>query len=170
MWNLPALWRASLRSWGISVIFSKRCSWCQMYRKLGVLEGVQNWVVATQSQALNGLPLLHQVFLRVCRALDLCFSFSCISQMHAVPSVLKMCRMCTVYIFLVNEVFSLSDWLTNWKALSHVWLLVTPWTVHGIFEARILEYSLSFLQGISPTQGSSPGLLHYRWILHQLSH
>ena len=28
----------------------------------------------------------------------------------------------------------------------------------------------SFLQGIFPTQGSSPGLLHCRWILYHLSH
>ena len=30
--------------------------------------------------------------------------------------------------------------------------------------------SLSFLQGIFPTQGSNSGLLHCRWILCQLSH
>ena len=30
--------------------------------------------------------------------------------------------------------------------------------------------SLSFLQGIFPTQGSNPGLSHCRWILYQLSH
>ena len=30
--------------------------------------------------------------------------------------------------------------------------------------------SLSLLQGIFPTQGSNPGLLHCRWILDQLSH
>ena len=30
--------------------------------------------------------------------------------------------------------------------------------------------SLSLLQGISPTQGLNPGLLHCRWILYQLSH
>ena len=29
--------------------------------------------------------------------------------------------------------------------------------------------SLSLLQGIFPTQGSNPGLLHCRWILYQLS-
>ena len=28
----------------------------------------------------------------------------------------------------------------------------------------------AFLQGIFPTQGSNPGLLHCRWILYQLSH
>ena len=30
--------------------------------------------------------------------------------------------------------------------------------------------SLSLLQGIFPSQGSNPGLLHCRWILYQLSH
>ena len=30
--------------------------------------------------------------------------------------------------------------------------------------------SLSLLQGIFPTQGSNPGLLHCRWILYPLSH
>ena len=30
--------------------------------------------------------------------------------------------------------------------------------------------SHSLLQWIFPTQGSNPGLLHYRWILYQLSH
>ena len=30
--------------------------------------------------------------------------------------------------------------------------------------------SLDLLQGIIPTQGSNPGLLHCRWILYQLSH
>ena len=43
-----------------------------------------------------------------------------------------------------------------------------PLSVHGIFQARILEYSL--LQGIFLTQGSNPGLLHCRQILYYLSH
>ena len=30
--------------------------------------------------------------------------------------------------------------------------------------------SLALLQGIFPTQGSNPDLLHCRWILYQLSH
>ena len=30
--------------------------------------------------------------------------------------------------------------------------------------------SLSLLQGIFPTQGSNPALLHCKWILYQLSH
>ena len=63
------------------------------------------------------------------------------------------------------------------------------YTVHGILQVRILEWvvvlfsrgssqprdqfgvsSGSLLQGIFPTQGSNPGLLHCGWILYQLSH
>ena len=44
-------------------------------------------------------------------------------------------------------------------------------TVHGILQARILEWvANSLLQGIFPTQGSHRGLLHCRWILYQLSY
>ena len=28
----------------------------------------------------------------------------------------------------------------KWKWLSHVWLFATPWIVHGILQARILEW------------------------------
>ena len=45
------------------------------------------------------------------------------------------------------------------------------YTVHGILQVRMLEWvAYSLLQGIFPTQGLNPGLLHYRQILHQLSH
>ena len=43
------------------------------------------------------------------------------------------------------------------------------YTVHGILQARILEYWSFLLQGIFPTQGSNAGLLHCRRILYQLS-
>ena len=47
-------------------------------------------------------------------------------------------------------------------------------SVHGIFQARILEWVAIFLlQGIFPTQGSNTHLLcflHCRWILYLLSH
>ena len=43
-------------------------------------------------------------------------------------------------------------------------------SVHGISQARILEWVCpSLLQGIFPTQGSNPGLLHCRQILYHLS-
>ena len=30
--------------------------------------------------------------------------------------------------------------LTDWKLLSHIWLFTTPWSVHEILQARILEW------------------------------
>ena len=62
-------------------------------------------------------------------------------------------------------------------SLSCAQLFVTPWTV-----ARQAPLSMGFsrqntgvschglLQGIFPTQGLNPGLLHCRWILYQLSY
>ena len=44
------------------------------------------------------------------------------------------------------------------------------YTVRGILQARSGMGSLSLLQGIFPTQGSNPGLLHCRQILYQLGH
>ena len=44
-------------------------------------------------------------------------------------------------------------------------------SVHRIFQARILEQGCHFLlQGIFPTQGSNPGLLHCGQILYRLSY
>ena len=42
-------------------------------------------------------------------------------------------------------------------------------SVHAILQARIQECHFLF-QGIVPTQGLNPGLLHCRQILYQLSH
>ena len=41
-------------------------------------------------------------------------------------------------------------------------------SVYGILQARISCHSL--LQGIFPTQGLNPGLLHCRWILYHAGH
>ena len=50
-------------------------------------------------------------------------------------------------------------------------------SVHGIFQAIVLECPGNspgnchfLLQGIFPTQGSNPGLLHCRQTLNRLSH
>ena len=52
----------------------------------------------------------------------------------------------------------------KWNLLSHVRLFVnSPGQNTGVG-------SLSFLQGIFPTQGLNPGLPHRRRILHQMSH
>ena len=45
--------------------------------------------------------------------------------------------------------------------------LYSPWTSPG---QNTRVHSLSLLQGIFPTEGSSPDLPHCRWILYQLSH
>ena len=45
------------------------------------------------------------------------------------------------------------------------------YTVHGIIQARILEWvAFSFSRGSFQTQGSNPGLPQCRWILYQLSY
>ena len=44
------------------------------------------------------------------------------------------------------------------------------YTIHGILQARILEWVAFLLQGIFPTQGSNPSLLHCGRILYQLRH
>ena len=58
------------------------------------------------------------------------------------------------------------------KSLSRVRLLVTPWTVayqappSMRFSSQEYWSGLPFpLQGIFPTQGSNPGLLHWRQTL-----
>ena len=45
--------------------------------------------------------------------------------------------------------------------------LYSPWNSSG---QNTGVGSCSLLQGIFPTHGSNPGLLHCRWILYQLSH
>ena len=55
----------------------------------------------------------------------------------------------------------------KWKSLSPTLCHPMHCTLHGILQTR--GGSLSLLQGIFPTQGSSIGLPHCRWILYQLS-
>ena len=57
--------------------------------------------------------------------------------------------------------------IPKWKSPSCVSLFVTPWTSPG---QNTGISSLSLLQGIFPTQGLNPDLLHCRQILYQLSH
>ena len=53
----------------------------------------------------------------------------------------------------------------KWKSFSHVRLFATSRTM-GILQARMLEWvAFPFSRGLSPTQGSNPGLPHCRWIL-----
>ena len=66
------------------------------------------------------------------------------------------------------------------KSLSCVRLFAIPWTVtyqapqatvHGVFQARVLEWvAVSFSRGIFLTQGLNLGLLNCRQMLYHLSH
>ena len=66
----------------------------------------------------------------------------------------------------------------KWSEMKVAQLFLTlcepvAYIVHGILQARIFQAevgSLFHLQGIFPTQGSNPGLLHCRLILYQLGH
>ena len=59
----------------------------------------------------------------------------------------------------------------KWKLLHHVWLFATRWTLCPLNSPgqNTGVGSPSLLQGIFPSQGSNPGLLHCRQILCQLS-
>ena len=62
---------------------------------------------------------------------------------------------------------------SKWKSLSPVWLLVRPHRLHSPWNSPGQNTgvgSLFLLQGIFPTQGSSPGRPYCRWILYQLSY
>ena len=73
---------------------------------------------------------------------------------------------------LLIPCFGISSLYVERKSLSCVQFFVTQWTtVHGILQARILEWvAFPFSRGVFATQGSNPGLLHCRQILYQLSH
>ena len=73
---------------------------------------------------------------------------------------------CSLFWFHESE-----NW--NWQSLSRACpdSLWPHGIVHGILQARILEWVVCFLLlGIFPTQGSNPGLLNCRGILYQLNH
>ena len=63
------------------------------------------------------------------------------------------------------------------QLLSHVQLFATPWTI-ACLAPLSMEFSRqeywsglpSLLQGIFPTQGLNPGLLHFGQIVYPLSH
>ena len=69
----------------------------------------------------------------------------------------------SVFYTLVNECENLSVGSCSLQPCG----LCSPWNSPG---QNTGVSSLSLLQGIFPTQGSKPDLLHCRWILYQLSY
>ena len=117
----------------------------------------------TEDQVLSCLPSWsHLILMGLCCVLGLCHSFkNC-----ALPlSLLLQYDFC---LCLVSEL----------KSLSHAQLFATPWTVACTkllhpwdFLGMSTGVGCRFLlQGIFPTEGSNPGLLHCRQTLYHLSH
>ena len=83
------------------------------------------------------------------------------------------CENCHISMHFKN-LPKLVRFCVKWKLLSHVWLFVTPWTIHSPWNSSGQNNtgvgSLSLLQVIFPTEGSNPGLPHRRRILYQLSY
>ena len=73
-----------------------------------------------------------------------------------------------IYIYMYAYV-CVCEW--RWKLLNCVQLFVTPWIYSpwNSWDQNTGVGSPSILQGIVPTQGSNPGVLHCRRILYQLS-
>ena len=63
---------------------------------------------------------------------------------------------------------------TEWVKFAQLCLtLYDPmdYTVHGILQARILEWvAVPFSRGSSQPRDQTPGLLHCKWIIYQLNH
>ena len=73
---------------------------------------------------------------------------------------------------LLAEVGRVHTVCVSWSLMSdslqpHGLYIYSPWNSPG---QNTGVGSLSLFQGIFPTQGSNPGLLHCGWILYQLSH
>ena len=82
-----------------------------------------------------------------------------------------------IYVLVLSSL-QIRSILWKWKLLSYVWLFATPWTVappgssaHGDSPGKDIGIGCHALfQGIFPTEGSNPGLLHCGQILYQLGH
>ena len=110
-----------------------------------------------------------------CKELDmterLSFPFLSSKMAYAIPRS-AVCIIATYTYYMPGNVIS----TLKCQLLSHVRLFATPWTVQPVKILCSWDFpdngvgSNSLLQGIFPTQGSNPGLPHFRQILYCLSH
>ena len=87
---------------------------------------------------------------------------------HTGPTMLQKDHNIYSYYFHLYRNPMMESILRHECVLSHVQLFGASWTcslpVHGIFQARILEWlAISYSRGIFPTQGSN---LHLLLLLH----
>ena len=72
----------------------------------------------------------------------------------------------SIVMFIHSKVKSTKR-VGKWKLLIRVWLFATPWTLQSMEFSSLENKCLSLLQGVFPTQGSNPVLLHCRRILYK---
>ena len=108
----------------------------------------------------------------IIKKLGICFQYwnFCTSDSTALtgyPQYLQYLQNNLFPIMLNNWSFeTITKYVSECMLLSPVWLFATLYSLGQNTGVG----NLSLLQGIFPTQGSNPGLLHCRWILYQLSH
>ena len=75
-----------------------------------------------------------------------------------------------LYLFILQRCVCVCVCVCVWKEMTAFWihpLTISPWNSPG---QNTGVGNISLLQGIFPTQGSNPGLLHCWQIPYQLSH
>ena len=72
----------------------------------------------------------------------------------------------------IRQLDGITDSVNTWVKVAHVLLFVNPtdYTVHGILQARILEWVVFPFSRDLPNSGIEPRLPHCGQILYQLSH
>ena len=147
-------------------------------------------IINKPTQTYHYHPRSQQFYVRVhCQCCTFCELgkkiMMCIHCLSIIQNFLTFLKSC-VWLILICPlqpwqllIFLLSSSLLPFSechmccasSLSCVRLFVTPWSVHGDSPGKNTEVGChSLLQGIFPTQGSNPGLLHCRKILYHLSH
>ena len=121
---------------------------------------------STHTQCVYGMAFRAQ--LKGCIKVDICPCY--------------ICEICSMGVGLTHETGAASKVVVCMKSESEVTQLCpTLCDPHGPYRTRLLcpwnspgkntgVGSYSLLQGIFPTQGSNPGLLHCRQTLYRLSH
>ena len=111
------------------------------------------------------------------------YTFSHLLFMIFILLDLKRAYFCVVFIYFKKSIYmdASKQNILFVETHTHVWsescsVVSDSLWPHGLYSPwnspsqNTGVGSLSLLQGIFPTQGSNPGLLHCRWILYQLNH
>ena len=114
-------------------------------------------------------PTVHPCARSTCREGMSVLSYVCLSWLMRTlvsPKRRPMLNVCTG----LSLPFSSSDGIVKWSEVKVAQSCITLCDSMKFSRPEYWSGSLSLLQGIFPTQGLNPGLLHCRRILYQLSH